>query len=618
MLSQPKSTRKLSLARNSGLVKCIKVLPISDRRKLFLIVVLQSAFNILDLFAVAAIGVIGALTIRGVSAQTPGDRVSSVLRFLGLENRDLQQQVFVLALLAMILFVTRTAISVFSTKKTLHFLSNRSAQLTSTLFSKALNQPYIKLQAKSEQSTLYGLTNGVSIIAIGILGAFATLISDLTLLIILFAGMILVDPITALASFVFFGTLGLILYLFLHKRARELGQRDYELTVSSNQLILEALGVYREIFVLNRRASYVSSLERIRFQLSKTTSEISFIPYVSKYILESAVIVGGVIIAGIQFAMNDASRAIATLAIFLAAGTRIGPAVLRVQQGAIQIRGNIAVVTPTLQLIEEFEKYEPISRDFTTDSKSKLEFNPSVQLRNCSFKYPGASRNAIDNISLEISQGEYVVLVGASGSGKSTLVDLILGILQPMQGTVTVSSESPDSAIDLWPGAIAYVPQNVMLVNGTIKENILLGLDQDAVDEEKIFAAIKTAQLEEFIDTLPRGLDSHVGDRGAKLSGGQRQRIGIARAILTEPQLLVLDEATSSLDGSTEASITESISSLNGKATVIVIAHRLSSVKHAEKVVFLREGSIAEVGSFDEVRAKVPEFESQIKKMELN
>jgi len=618
MTNKPNAASKLILARSSGLAKCIKVLPISDRRKLFLIIVLQSAFNILDLFAVAAIGVIGALTIRGVSAQTPGDRVSSVLRFLKLENRDLQQQVFVLALVAMFLFVTRTAISVFSTKKTLRFLSNRSAHLTTTLFSKTLNQPYIKLQANSEQSTLYGLTNGVSIIAIGILGAFATLVSDLTLLIILFAGMILVDPITALASFAFFGILGLILYLFLHKRARELGQLDYELTVSSNQLILEALGVYREIFVLNRRASYVSSLERIRFQLSRTTSEISFIPYVSKYILESAVIVGGVIIAGIQFAMNDASRAVATLAIFLAAGTRIGPAVLRVQQGAIQIRGNIAVVTPTLRLIQELESYEPIADDFPKELKPKLEFSPSVQLKNCSFRYPGAPKNAIDSLSLDISQGEYVVLVGASGSGKSTLVDLILGILQPMQGVVTISSESPSSAISLWPGAIAYVPQNVMLINGTIKENILLGLGEDAVDEGKISAAVKTAQLEDFIRTLPLGLDSHVGDRGAKLSGGQRQRIGIARAILTEPMLLVLDEATSSLDGTTEASITESISSLKGKMTVIVIAHRLSSVKHAEKVVFLKEGSIAEVGSFDEVRRKVPEFESQINKMELN
>jgi ABC-type branched-subunit amino acid transport system ATPase component len=608
----------LNSIRNSGLLKSLGILSKTDRRKLLLIVALQSLFNILDLFAIAAIGVVGALSIRGVSAKTPGDRVSRVLNLLGLENFSFHAQIIVFTVIAMFLFMLRTFLSIASTKRTLRFLSNRSAQLTSTLFSKTLNQPLTELQRTSEQSTLYALTNGISIIAIGIIGALATLASDITLLIIIFGGMILVDPITAVASTIFFSVLGLLMYLLLHKRARDLGKLEFELTVASNQSILEALGSYREIFVLNRRAHYIASLRDIRFRLSGTTSEISFIPYMSKYVLESAVVLGGMIIAGIQFAINDASRAVATLAIFLAAGTRIGPAVLRVQQGAIQIRGNLAVSASSLRLIEDLANYEPVLENVALTKELTATFDPTIRITGCSFKYPGATINAIEDLTLTIEKGEFIVLVGTSGSGKSTLVDLILGILDPQKGQVSISSQSPQIAISKWPGSIGYVPQNVMLLNGSIKDNLLMGLKHNETTENQIWKALEIAQLAEFIRSLPDGLESQVGDRGAKLSGGQKQRLGIARAILLEPKLLVLDEATSALDGTTEASISESIASLNKDLTVIVVAHRLSSVKNARKVVFLKEGKIIEVGSFEEIREKVPEFDLQMNKMGLN
>lgn len=603
--------------RSSGLGQSIQILSKVDRRKLFAIVGLQSTFNILDLIAIAAIGIIGALTIRGVNSKGPGDRVAKVLSFFHLENLSFQRQVFFLAVVAVALFVTRTVLSVFSTKRTLRFLSNRSAKLTSLLFSKTLNRPLTELQSRSEQSTLYGLTNGVSIIAIGILGAMATLVSDLTLLILIFVGMLFVDLTTTFVAFIFFGILGLAMYFLLHKKAKNLGELDFELTVASNRRILEALASFREIFVLNRRAEYISALEKDRLTLAKTTSEISFMPYISKYVLESAVIVGAVLISAIQFAINDANRAIATLAIFLAAGTRIGPAVLRVQQGAIQIRGNLAAASPSLELINELQVYKSVPTSKTNEQKSKSAFDASIELSNCSFSYPGSPKNAIQNLSMSIPQGDFVVLVGSSGSGKSTLVDLILGILKPQTGKVTISSENPETAIRMWPGLIGYVPQNVTLINGSIRENILLGLNAGEMDEERIWKAAAKAQLDGFIKSLPLGLDTQVGDRGAKLSGGQRQRLGIARAILTEPRLLVLDEATSALDGATEANISESLTELRGKVTIILIAHRLSSVKSAQKIVYLREGSIAEIGSFEYVRTKVPEFELQIKKMEL-
>jgi ABC-type multidrug transport system fused ATPase/permease subunit len=380
---------------------------------------------------------------------------------------------------------------------------------------------------------------------------------------------------------------------------------------------LEVLGSYRENVVKNRREYYVKEIGGLRQKLANVQAELSFIPYISKYVIETAVIIGAVLIGGIQFLLNDASRAVATLAIFLAAGTRIAPAVLRVQQGAILIKGNLAVATPTLDLIEELSTLQTSSRKDSNFERIHKGFEPRVELKKVNFKYPGATSRALDSVDLKINQGELVVLVGSSGAGKTTLVDVILGIIESDSGEVSISGAKPLEAILQWPGAMAYVPQDVVIVNSTIRENITMGYEFGEAPEEAIWEALRLAQLDEFVNSLPEGVNSHVGDRGTKLSGGQRQRLGIARALLTKPKLLVLDEATSSLDGETEANISQALSSLQGEVTIILIAHRLSSVRTAEKVIYLNEGKIMCEGSFEFVRNSVPNFDKQAKLMGL-
>jgi ABC-type multidrug transport system fused ATPase/permease subunit len=369
--------------------------------------------------------------------------------------------------------------------------------------------------------------------------------------------------------------------------------------------------------VKNRREYYVKEIGGLRQKLANVQAELSFIPYISKYVIETAVIIGAVLIGGIQFLLNDASRAVATLAIFLAAGTRIAPAVLRVQQGAILIKGNLAVATPTLDLIEELSTLQTSSRKDSNFERIHKGFEPRVELKKVNFKYPGATSRALDSVDLKINQGELVVLVGSSGAGKTTLVDVILGIIESDSGEVSISGAKPLEAILQWPGAMAYVPQDVVIVNSTIRENITMGYEFGEAPEEAIWEALRLAQLDEFVNSLPEGVNSHVGDRGTKLSGGQRQRLGIARALLTKPKLLVLDEATSSLDGETEANISQALSSLQGEVTIILIAHRLSSVRTAEKVIYLNEGKIMCEGSFEFVRNSVPNFDKQAKLMGL-
>ena len=223
--------------------------------------------------------------------------------------------------------------------------------------------------------------------------------------------------------------------------------------------------------------------------------------------------------------------------------------------------------------------------------------------------YPGADRPALLDASAHVEPGHSLALVGSTGAGKSTLADVILGVLDLDAGSVLISGVTPREATQRWPGAIAYVPQSVGLTEGTIRENVALGLPDIAIDDDMVWDALERAHLAEFLRETREGLDTVVGERGVRLSGGQRQRLGIARALYTRPRLLVLDEATSALDAETEQSITKTLQDLEGEVTTVTIAHRLATIRHADEVLFLREGVIVARGTFDEVRASTPDFD---------
>jgi ABC-type multidrug transport system fused ATPase/permease subunit len=606
-----------SAARTSAIGRATRILSKADRHKIVAATMLQILMSGLDLLGVIAIGLLGALSVTGLQSSNPGNRVNAALKILHIQNATFQDQALILGISAVILLVGRTILSIFFTRRILFFLSRRGAKISADLISRLLSQSLLIVQSRTTQETVYAVTTGVERIVLQVLATAVVWIADLALLVVMMIGLLVVDPVTAVSTFWVFLLVGYFLYKFMHVRAGNLGIENSTLIIKSNEKIVEVFASYRESVVRNRRDYYAREIGRLRYTLANTSAELGFLPYVSKYVIETTVVVGAVLIGAAQFIFQDASHAIATLAIFLAAGTRIAPAVLRLQQGTVTIKSGLGVAMPTLDLIDALGDAPMTENTYDKVDVIHEGFISEVVIEDVSLTYPSKIAPAIACVNLTVPAGTSVAFVGPSGAGKTTMIDVLLGVLNPDSGTVLISGLPPLLAVAKWPGAVSYVPQDVVIAAGTIRENVALGYPMAEATDELVMGALNVAHLDAFVASLPDGIDTEVGERGARISGGQRQRLGIARAMFTRPHLLVLDEATSSLDGETEASISDAIHALRGLTTVVIIAHRLSTVRNADKVVYLSNGKVLATGTFEEVRKAVPDFDHQAKIMGL-
>lgn len=596
--------------------RCLALLERRDRKRLLFIVFAQTLLNFLDLFGVLLVGLLSTTLIEASTSQTQTSTITALDK-LGLGSFDLKTQTTALAFMAVFLLVGKTVLSIFLTRKVIFFLSRRGSRISAMLISKLVSQSLSVIQKRTSQDVIFSVTSGVEVIMLKILATGVTILSDLTLLVIMIFGLVFLDPWVAFATIALYFLIGFLLYNFMSVRASFLGRVSSEFEIQSNEKIYEVLSSFRELVVRNRRSFYAREIGDLRLRLANVTAEVNFQPFISKYVIEVAVIVGAVLLTGAQFLLFDVAQAVTTLSVFLVAGTRIAPAVLRIQQGALLIKGSIGRAQPSFKLIDELWATPDLKLISDKIHFDYPDFSPTFNLKNVTFTYPDASQPALDNVSLNGSAGDLIAIVGGTGAGKTTLVDVLLGLLEPENGEVTVSGVAPLSAFEMWPGAVAYVPQETVVSNGTIGENVSLGFPSDSESDERVSEAIEIAQLSDFVTSLADGLNARVGERGSFLSGGQRQRLGIARAMFTKPKLLVLDEATSSLDAETELAISNAIQNLRGSMTIVLIAHRLSTVRNADVVVYLSKGKIEAVGTFMEVRKLIPNFDEQAKLMGL-
>jgi ABC-type multidrug transport system fused ATPase/permease subunit len=593
-----------------------------DKRILILLIAIQASLALLDLIAIALLGIVVALSASALTGATPVV-VSTVLDRVGLSNTDPLTLSLTLAVVAGVLLVTKSIISFLLTRRTLRFLANRQAMVSGKMAADLLAQPLLFIQRRSSQETAYALTSGVNATILGVLGNAVMIASELALIVVLIAGLAVVDLLVTIFTIVFFVLVGLVLHKILANWAGRLGAQFSQVEVASYSSVQEVLRTYREVTVVGRRSMYVDRFRGLRWQAATVQADLQIMSQVSKYVFEIALVFGGGLLAISQLLTRDATAALSVIVVFLAAASRMMPSLLRMQSSSLNIRSSAGTAEFTLALAKELEEEQGEGlRTVALDSETRRRvesglreghpnFIAEVQLAEVGLSYPNATTPAISGITLNVNSGTSLALVGYTGAGKSTLADLILGVLVPDTGTVTIGGQEPSVAITQSPGAITYVPQDIAVVNGTIRDNVALGLPQDLVLDDRIWEALERAQLAEFLTDQRDGLDTVVGEHGMRLSGGQRQRLGLARAFYTRPKLIVLDEATSALDAETEQAVSKTLVDLDGDVTLIIIAHRLATIRHCDQVAYLEHGHIAAIGTFEEVRDRAPDFDHQ-------
>ena len=605
----------MKFLNKSILVNSMSLLPKETPKKLTFLVLLQISISALDIVAILLLGMTSKLGLDYVQ--------NKIVKFpetltgvLGIEEYNFEIQAGVISLLIVSLFSARTIISIYSNNRILLYLANQASYASNRIVEMMFRSKPQSVTSRNSQEFLYGITSGIDNLTLNFLGSFTVFVTEIVFLVTMLGVVFVIQPVTGLIAFCIFVLAALGINRLTSRKARVYSSDYAQLSILYNRKLLDTLLVYRELFLRNKEIAVANEVQMARSKSLILRAKLMMLPTLSKYLFELTLVLGGAITALIQVIITDALTAISSVTIFLAVASRVLPSLIRAQGAFIAIRQSEGSSEVTIDQISELRREETSVPQSLEDITSTAEFNSSLKVHNLFFSYNEDSEFELEDINFEVSPGQFVAIVGESGAGKTTLIDLILGMLTPISGIVEISNLESLSAIHKWPGKVAYVPQDIMIIDGDIRKNVVLEESRKIMDQE-VLDALEKSHLRNDVLNMKNGLNEIVGERGIRLSGGQRQRLGIARALYTKPQMIIFDEATSSLDPLTEKTVTEAIYEKKGNVTLIVVAHRLSTVKNADIVILLDKGKILAKGTFEEVRKISPKFDQQAKLVNL-
>jgi ATP-binding cassette subfamily C protein len=590
----------------------LSLLPQKSISKLILLCAFQLSVAFLDVAAILLLGLISKSGLEYIQYGISEIPLALINAF-NVESLGFETQFSILSMVIFLLFSARTTVSIWGNRRILGYLGYQGTIASNSLLDKVLSSDPRYVVRKNSQEFLYSLTTGVDQLVLNYLGSLTLFITEVFFLASVLVVILVVQPVTGICALLIFGGSFYLIQKATSERGKTISSNLGELSVRYSQELLETLQIYRELVLRDGVSSSIQSIREMRGDSMILRAQLLFLPTLSKFLFEFVLIIGGFTVAITQLLLSDSSAAISALIMFLASASRLLPSIVRAQGALLMVKQSEGGSEITIKQILELEEIETDRTQFGQQNQVTNVFVPEVKINNLNFSYGDSERFTLKDISLEIAGGSLIAIVGESGAGKTTLVDLVLGMNIPDSGSLKICNLGPLEAAKKWPGKIAYVPQNISVIDGTIRRNVTLGVNNHDSDLA-VWAALEKAQLANEVNAMPGKLDEIVGERGMKLSGGQRQRLGIARAIFTNPKLIVFDEATSALDSITEKAVTEAIfGNKKRDITLIVIAHRLSTVKNADVVVLLENGRIAAKGTFDEVRQIAPRFDEQAK-----
>lgn len=527
-------------------------------------------------------------------------KVKPLIEFLGITTH--RQLILDFSLGIVIFYLVKNALILIQNKIQIKFSTNNQKDYCKRLYTYYMNKPYLFHVNTNISIINRNISSGASFVFSDILINTLGIITECITIVIIWVLVMIMDWLLAvIVAFILGPVIILILNHFRHIVIRE-GAIQNKYTVEYGKWLNQGFFSIKETKVMQREAYFTNQFSQSYDKFADSTAKFLFANKIPKTIIEMLCIGGIILLVGIKVLLNvDPKTLIPTLGVLALAAVRLMPSINKI----VGLYNTNKFKMPLFN--EMFDDLLAVKMNKDRDerhifdkAKEKLLFNEVLSVKDLSFAYPSKEELVLDSVSFDIPKGGFVGIVGPSGAGKTTFVDILLGLLIPKSGSIYVDGTDIFTNLSGWLFNVAYVPQSIYLIDGTIAENVAFGVPAADVDAEKIRKVLAMAELKEFVDSLPEKENTNVGDRGARLSGGQRQRIGIARALYHDPSVLVLDEATSALDNETEKSITETILRLKGSITIIAIAHRLTTLESCDFKIKFDKGKAEIIRSGDE------------------
>ena len=566
--------------------------------------------------AVAAIEAIGVALIVPLTqllltdAGSPAT-VRQVDRFVDVTTSN--QAAAVLAVLVLVAFTTKAVAAIGLLRWAIGNSLREEARIARHLFGSYLKAPATYHHAHNSSEIQRTLNEALLIVFRRSLPWVMASAADAFTLGAIAIVIVLEDPGVAVLAVVYFAVVAVAYQRWIGGRHKVAARRAHEEIAVRYQQVQEPLQATKDLAVLHREGFFVDRFYRTKLQLADAQRQLLFYQLLPRQFLDLAFVLGAALMAAFVFTTRSTDQALVAVGLFLTASFRLVAPLNRVMSAVTVSRTAEPAIEQVIDDLATLDQLAPPPED----GEAAVLPPSTVELRDVHFRYAPELPEVLRDVSLVIEPGDDVAIVGATGAGKTTLLDLLLGLLQPQQGEVLVGGRPMASCRTSWHLSIGYVPQHVVLIDDTIRANVAFGIERPEIDEQRLWDALHHSQIDQFVSSLESGLDTRVGELGVRLSGGQRQRLGLARALYHQPAVLVLDEATSSLDADTEARVIETIAELRGAMTIVTVSHRLSTLKHCDRVYFLRDGRIGSVGSFEDLRAREPEFARLISLAEL-